>query len=636
MTHTKLEAALAYASWGWPVLPLVVNGKTPASAHGVHDATTDLDLIRKIWTKNPNFNIGIAAGSKSGIIVFDVDPRNGGVDSWMDWVEEHGGDCLSECQMQITGGGGQHYIAFYQEGIRSGKPADGIDLLSDGKYFVAYPSVVNDNPYFWELSSDPFDGVPPFVVPDNWREAIGVKKTAQTTEQTSPGGSIIQGGRNDALTSLAGTMRRSGFSEPEILAALQVANEMRCEPPLPAHEVASIARSACRYDPEYDAAGDAALGGMAADALLEKLDKKRSGGFFLSRASSLISQPSPIPWIIRKWLPAGANGMIFGPSGIGKSFVAIDMACSIVTGRDWADMKINKPGVVVYLAGEGNFGMRQRMASWCLKNNMPAESIDNLLVSNMPIDLDQQGVDMDILRHIKEITDQPVSVIFIDTLNRHMAGDENSAQDVRVLNNVCSMLTAATGASTVIIHHTGKDLNAQNKERGSSSIRASLDVSILVSKDKVDGIKISVVKMKDAKEPEAKSAALESVDLGWVDEDGNNDPGAVVVYSTHHDDEIKIDIPKKLLNDRKTMEDAWFASGCDTVDQVPYISRSALKEFLRAQGLSETTIKSKLKRGRDDGLIFGLIDSGFISESLNGWVISDAETVNFLMILKKI
>jgi len=87
---TKAEAAIIYASWGWHVLPVVPNGKVPATQHGVKDATTDPEQIVRWWAQNPDFNIGIAAGERSGIIIFDVDPRNGGDDSWAKWLDENG------------------------------------------------------------------------------------------------------------------------------------------------------------------------------------------------------------------------------------------------------------------------------------------------------------------------------------------------------------------------------------------------------------------------------------------------------------------------------------------------------------------------------------------------------------------
>jgi putative DNA primase/helicase len=60
---------------------------------------------------------------------------------------------------------------------------------------------------------------------------------------------IAEGARNATLTSLAGAMRRQGFGEAAILAALQIENTERCDPPLPEEEIAQIARSISRYAP---------------------------------------------------------------------------------------------------------------------------------------------------------------------------------------------------------------------------------------------------------------------------------------------------------------------------------------------------------------------------------------------------
>jgi hypothetical protein len=60
---------------------------------------------------------------------------------------------------------------------------------------------------------------------------------------------IAAGGRDKALTSLAGTMRRRGMAEAAIYAALEVVNREQCDPPLPEREVRRIARSVGRYSP---------------------------------------------------------------------------------------------------------------------------------------------------------------------------------------------------------------------------------------------------------------------------------------------------------------------------------------------------------------------------------------------------
>lgn len=261
-TISKLDAALTYASWGWRVLPVIANDKRPATAHGVHDATSDPDQIRKWWSANPEFNIGIAAGEVSGIVVFDIDPRNGGDDSWEIFISEHGK--APDGAYQLTAGGGQHYIANWQDGIKSCELRPGVDLLANGRYFLASPSSINGKTYEWEASSDPFDGVAPFTIPEAWRAAMAVRKVISNATESG----LIKGNRNAGLTALAGSMRHHGLSESEIYAALVVANSTRCEIPLPASEVQQIARSVSRYEPNSDVAADGALGDEAANSLL--------------------------------------------------------------------------------------------------------------------------------------------------------------------------------------------------------------------------------------------------------------------------------------------------------------------------------------------------------------------------------
>ena len=263
-TTSKLDAALQYASWGWHVLPLIPNDKRPASAHGVHDATIDPEQIKAWWAQNPSFNIGIAAGEKSGIVVFDIDPRNGGSESWDDFTAEHGAVPDGICQ--LTAGGGQHYIAQSREGLKSCELRRGVDFLANGRYFVVTPSVVNDREYTWEASGDPTDGICPFVIPESWLSAMAVRKVIVSATD----GALITGNRNAGLASMAGVMRHSGFSASEIFAAISAANAERCDIPLPASDVKRIAESIARYAPEHDVGASAALGDAAAENLIRE------------------------------------------------------------------------------------------------------------------------------------------------------------------------------------------------------------------------------------------------------------------------------------------------------------------------------------------------------------------------------
>lgn len=72
---TLLAAALWYVSQNLPVFPVQRHGKQPMTAHGVNDATTDVEQITAWWTRNPDANIGAAMGVTVDLI--DVDGLEG-------------------------------------------------------------------------------------------------------------------------------------------------------------------------------------------------------------------------------------------------------------------------------------------------------------------------------------------------------------------------------------------------------------------------------------------------------------------------------------------------------------------------------------------------------------------------------
>lgn len=622
---TPLEAALAYAAWGWPVLPIVPNGKLPATQHGVNDATTDEATIRRWFEGHDDRNVGIACGAASGLVVFDIDPRNGGDDSWSSWTDERGAQ--PDGAVQLTAGGGQHYLAAYVEGVKSCKLRDGIDLLSDGRYFVAFPSRIEGREYRWELSSDPFEGVAPMGIPSRWLEGIEAKRR-QPVALTGDG-SLITGNRNNGLHSLAGLMRRYGMGEAEILAALSVTNETRCDVPLPASELRQLVHSAARYEVEHDVAANAALRDEVA-AFLPPEPSSAPADYFLTRATSFLAQPAPLEWAVKRWVPASGTTMVFGESGAGKTFVTLDLACSIAAGRDWMGNR-TKRGVVVYLAGEGNYGIRQRVAAWCRHHGV--EELDNLLISNKGIDLDSASAAAQIIAAVRELTDADSVIVVIDTVNNHMSGDENAARDVRNFFNAANVVASALRSAVVLNHHVGHGEGAKGRARGSSAFKASLDASIMVSKADDGAIELSCVKMKDAEPPAPMFGRLEPVALGWVDEDGEEIKGAVFVPTEAPPPRIKVD--GKLAESRSTFEKAWWDSGCELRDGAPYVSRSALREYMTKNGRSESYIKQAMKPSGGK-FIQALTDGGIIAEHEHGWIVCDDASVSGLRIASKI
>lgn len=159
-----LDAALAYAGWGWPVFPLYprgsvhpytrkeCTGKTPASRHGVLDATTNIEHIRRYWSANPDHNIGLATGLHFDVI--DVD--RAGIEQYHQWIDEAAATrdnvgILPDCHGKvITANAGYHlYVRPSGRGNAASRHAPGIDYRGKGGYVVAPPSTLGEPGKAW-------------------------------------------------------------------------------------------------------------------------------------------------------------------------------------------------------------------------------------------------------------------------------------------------------------------------------------------------------------------------------------------------------------------------------------------------------------------------------------------------------
>lgn len=131
--------ALAYARAGLDVLPLAPGGKAPLGVlvpHGKDDATADVDQVRDWWVKHPAANIGVRP--PAGVVVLDVDPRNGGASALAELSRPHGG--LLPTWTCWTGGGGLH--AWYRvTGEHRAQLCRGVDLKGHTGYVVVPPSL---------------------------------------------------------------------------------------------------------------------------------------------------------------------------------------------------------------------------------------------------------------------------------------------------------------------------------------------------------------------------------------------------------------------------------------------------------------------------------------------------------------
>lgn len=221
-------------------------GKHPLTKNGFKNASKEPEVIGEMFHEHPNANIGIATGKSSNIEVIDIDPQNGGDESWKLISEQVE---IPSTLVSQTGGGGKHMF-FRYSGRKPSKKLlrKGVDFQSGGQYIIVPPSRhKSGNCYKWVE-----EGVPIVDLPEDLFNALLIEENHKS--QSSIIGSqnnhvIKEGSRNNSLTIYAGQLRAQGLRQAEILVLLRDKNSQCCKPPLEDKEVVQISESMGRYEP---------------------------------------------------------------------------------------------------------------------------------------------------------------------------------------------------------------------------------------------------------------------------------------------------------------------------------------------------------------------------------------------------
>ena len=285
-----------------------------------------------------------------------------------------------------------------------------------------------------------------------------------------------------------------------------------------AHEAAALSGARVIVPPEEGDANDYAQRGRDLAALLTQ---RRP---WLIKGRDFYKTPDPIKWLIKGWVQANAMMMCFGESGAGKTFFVLDLALTIASGMtDWHGHRV-KPGPVVYLAGEGHYGLKARIAAWVHERG---RDVDDIYVSESACDLNTAEGYSRVVREINDYEARPVLIV-VDTLNRFLLGDENKADDARSLIDACGKLMQQYRCSVLIVHHTGVSPDARTRARGSSAFKGAMDVELLVEAVAGGAIKVTQTKSKDTEAPPPLCFdKMQTTVPGWYDDDG--DPVTSVV-----------------------------------------------------------------------------------------------------------
>ena len=247
-------------------------------------------------------------------------------------------------------------------------------------------------------------------------------------------------------------------------------------------------------------------------SLKPKIKKVQRNRSLFSDITDLTKNISAPDYLIDGLVELDTIGAIIGASSVGKSFVAISMAASVATGTRFAEKDVQQ-GAVLYLAGEGMNGISRRFSGWeqHTGNQIPKGSIH---VSHRTISLDASGAAT--LLAATEDMDQDIKLVVVDTLARHMTGEENSNRDMSAFIAAVDTIREEHGCSVLIIHHTGHSTEKSNRARGASAFYASLDFEFLLQGNKKGTGTIEGTKNKEDTRYPKRGFSLVPVELDGI------------------------------------------------------------------------------------------------------------------------
>lgn len=439
---TLKQAAHNYASFGYKVFPLQPGRKQPLTFNGFKDASLDAEVIEKWWTDHPSANIGIPTGEVNNLTVIDYDSKDFYHDDSY-WIVE-------------TPKGYHVWYSYYEDMRSMTRAFADTDIRSDGGYVVAPPSVIDGQSYEWLQ----FDGPPNKdrlePIPKNLANLILMKKKMMKKKTPAPetppfgGEGVGEGGRNSYLTSVAGKMRRAGMELEELMPALDIINEARCDPPLEKDEVTGIAMSVCGYE-------------------------KGAEGM---KAMDWEHPPKPPHWFVNGLISEGDLVLIIGEPEAQKSWLALDLAVATIKGRNWVGLEIDEPGTVMYVDEENHRSeIWRRLMALGFDRKKEGDKLHYFSQQELRLDKNPERLFATIERV------KPKLVILDSLIRFHTSAEDDNTAMSTLWNNGIKPISRTYGATTVILHHVVKaaESNSKRRVRGAGDIVAAIDLGLDVT-----------------------------------------------------------------------------------------------------------------------------------------------------------
>lgn len=211
------------------------------------------------------------------------------------------------------------------------------------------------------------------------------------------------------------------------------------------------------------------------------------------RASHLKTpDPKETRWLIDSLWGAGAVGVVGGPPKSFKSWLALEMAVAVASGKlCLGRYAVPKPGpVLIFAAEDPPVQVRERLAHLARARGTDFGPLDVHLILDPELRLDRPE---DLVRLRLTLAKHRPRMLILDPYVRLQSSNENDATEVARVLGALRTLSRTFACAILVVHHARKNGGAEDGQalRGSGDFWAWGDSNLYVRRRK-DGVVLSI------------------------------------------------------------------------------------------------------------------------------------------------
>ena len=343
-----------------------------------------------------------------------------------------------------------------------------------------------------EIPEIPADWLPALVKPSTTRGAtapagLGLSPSAREDMiewLSSSAPPAVEGEGGDAQTfSVARTVRMAGATQDEAAALLAEHYNPRCQPPWDLEALERKVLNAYVYASDSPA--------VEVQPLLSRVPVPAPFKILEEKALANLQPPR---WLVKNFIPRQGFGVLYGSPATYKSFVALDVALTIVTPlRTRPGPWEGSGGRVLYMAGEGVGGLQKRTSAWRAVYSGGAVADGLYVMAGVPT---LAGGVRPVVESLEAgEVDCAFDLVVVDTVGRVTQGYPETTEVFGAVTGLVESLQQTFGAAVLLIHHAGKDIT--RGARGANVLEANADMVIRAETADRRHVKLTTTKAKE-------------------------------------------------------------------------------------------------------------------------------------------